>query len=218
MSAWLVRITLNPADSVARRDLTDVVRLHQRVMTLAPDGIGDKPRQQAGLLFRVEHHPYRGRQLLVQARVEPVTRRIPKTYGTVEVRDLQPLLDALTPGMAIAYRLTANASKRLGRSSGPMEGKVVALRGTEADEWWAARASQCGMRLHSLHAQRQDDMVGDVAGSRCVRHAVTCFEGVAIVTDVDRVRAAILAGVGRGKSHGCGLLSIAPLKSAGASG
>ncbi|MFB9566127.1 type I-E CRISPR-associated protein Cas6/Cse3/CasE [Saccharopolyspora hordei] len=38
-------------------------------------------------------------------------------------------------------------------------------------------------------------------------------EGAAIVTDPDRLRAAIIDGIGRARAYGCGLLSIGPVPS-----
>jgi len=35
------------------------------------------------------------------------------------------------------------------------------------------------------------------------------FDGEAVISDVDAVRHAVLNGIGRGKSYGCGLLSLA---------
>ena len=42
-----------------------------------------------------------------------------------------------------------------------------------------------------------------------MRHAVVRFDGIGVVTDPDALRAAVLTGIGRGKSYGCGLLSLA---------
>jgi CRISPR system Cascade subunit CasE len=39
------------------------------------------------------------------------------------------------------------------------------------------------------------------------------FDGLAVITDPEHVRAAVCEGIGRGKSYGCGLLSLAPVRS-----
>lgn len=44
---------------------------------------------------------------------------------------------------------------------------------------------------------------------RKIRHSAVRFEGDAVITDVGAVRSAVLSGIGRGKSFGCGLLSLA---------
>lgn len=43
-----------------------------------------------------------------------------------------------------------------------------------------------------------------------MRHSLVRYDGTATVTDPDALRAAVLAGIGRGKPYGAGLLSLAP--------
>jgi CRISPR system Cascade subunit CasE len=204
MSTWLTQITPDVRDSQARRDLRDTVKMHQRVMTLVPDGLGDQPRRQAGVLYRIEETP-RGARILVQSQVQPDLRRLPTGYGSAQIRDLDPLLRWLRPGVFVRYRLTANTCLRKSRST-----KVVPLRGADADEWWITRAPAAGLDLQSLISKSPGDAVGGDDPKATVRHALTQFDGVAAVTDPAVLGTAITTGIGRGKSHGCGLLSIAP--------
>jgi CRISPR system Cascade subunit CasE len=41
---------------------------------------------------------------------------------------------------------------------------------------------------------------------------MTRFDGYAVVSDPEAVRRAVVEGVGRGKSFGCGMLSLASAK------
>jgi CRISPR system Cascade subunit CasE len=204
LSTWLTQITPDFRNACARGDLRDAVKMHQRVMTLVPDGLGDQPRRQAGVLYRIEEIPH-GARILVQAQVRPDLARLPADYGTVQFRDLDPLLRWLRPDALVRYRLTANTCLRKARST-----KVVPLRGADADQWWITRAPAAGLDLQSLISRSPGDAVGGDDPKRAVRHALTQFDGVAAVTDPAALASAIIAGIGRGKSHGCGLLSIAP--------
>ncbi|MFI9511268.1 type I-E CRISPR-associated protein Cas6/Cse3/CasE [Nocardia sp. NPDC052566] len=47
-------------------------------------------------------------------------------------------------------------------------------------------------------------------GNPAITIATSTFEGTAMIADSARVRAAILTGIGRGRAHGCGLLSLTP--------
>lgn len=208
MSTWLTQITPDFRNAQARRDLRDVVKMHQRVMMLVPDGLGDQPRHQAGVLYRVEENPL-GARILVQTRLRPDLRRLPGGYGTTQSRDLDPLLRWLRPGALVRYRLAANACLRKSRST-----KIVPLRGADADEWWVTRAPAAGLDLQSLISRAPGDAVGGSDPKTAVRHALTQFDGVAAVTDAAALASAITTGIGRGKSHGCGLLSIAPIGAA----
>lgn len=205
MTTWLTRITPGPGSTAARGDLRDSVRMHQRVMMLVPDGLGDEARRRAGLLYRVEEGPA-GLQVLVQTQVPPDPGRLPAGYGATAVRDLTPLLDWLRPGAPVRYRLAANTIRRMNHT-----GKPVPLRGTAADEWWAARArDKCGLNLRSLVSRVPGDAVGSGDPGKAIRHVITQFDGTAIVADAAALAGAVITGVGRGKAYGCGLLSIAP--------
>jgi len=211
MNAWLTQIIPDERRADVRRDLADVECLHKRIMRLVPDELGADARNLAGLLFRVERRRD-GTRLLVQSQLEPNTGRLPPGYGQAEVRKLGPFLEALTAGAAVHYRLTANPSKRAGRTAGQKAGKIVPLRGADADAWWAARAPRCGLALRTLTGTPLDDVTGDRDGRR-IRHALTRFDGLATVTDPDALRHAVLHGIGRARSYGAGLLSLAPLRS-----
>lgn len=210
MTIWLTRITLNLQDRAVRRDLHNIVGLHQRLMRLMPTELGPNPRAETGLLFRLDE-TRTGTHLLVQSHHHPDLSQLPRSYGAAATRDLAPLLDRLDTGTIVAYRLAANTSKRLGRTS-ERAGKLVALRGEDAQTWWQQRAQRCGLHLHSLAPLELPDHRGqrpDTAPHDRIRHAVTRFDGTATITDPDALRHAVTHGIGRGKSHGCGLLSLA---------
>jgi CRISPR system Cascade subunit CasE len=179
-------------------------------MSLMPDGLGEQARLQAGVLFRLDETDT-GAAVLVQSRLEPDLRRLPPGYGTAEVRDAQVLLTALHTGMVVHYRIAANAAKRQFVRGG--KGPVVPLSGTDAEEWWATRAASHGLHLVNANLNQ----VRPARGKRSphtqpIRHGLTRFDGVAAITDPDLVRNAIENGIGRGRSHGCGLLSLAPAR------
>jgi CRISPR system Cascade subunit CasE len=207
MTLWLTRIVPDTRHTAVNRDLTDAVRLHQRIMSLMPDGLGDQARHQAGVLYRRET-TRTGPQLLIQTNIRPIPDRLPTGYGTVAVRDLSPLLNALDKGSTVHYRIAANASKRLGRTA-DHPGKIAALRGAAAEQWWTQRAERCGLALRTLTATPMTDATGRRNSQHPIKHAITRFDGLAIITDPDALRTAIAEGIGRGKSYGCGLLSLA---------
>lgn len=68
----------------------------------------------------------------------------------------------------------------------------------------------------AVRAQATVDAVGrrparDGGGSQRVTLGAVVFEGALRVTDPDRLRAALAAGIGPGKAYGFGLCSVAPL-------
>ncbi|ANH93157.1 type I-E CRISPR-associated protein Cas6/Cse3/CasE [Streptomyces sp. SAT1] len=226
--AWLTRLVLNPAHRQVHRDLGNTALLHRRVMSLLPDGLGDSPRATAGVLFRLDTAHVGPPVLLVQTRVAVDTVRLPNGYAETQTRDMTPMLTALRSGLPVRYRFLGNAVRRCGRTSTAGSWKqAIPLSGEDAARWWADRASASGLALRSLLPSTSDPMTayhapasrrgGRGAGTSPrqdkdirVPYAATLYEGVAVVRDPVKLRVALLAGIGRGKSYGCGLLSLAP--------
>lgn len=212
MNLWWARIRVDARNPEARRDLRDVVGLHRRIMKLMPDNLGEQARQTAGVLFRLDE-TNTGPTIFVQSRYQPELSRLPAGYGTAELRDADPLLRTLKIGMLVHYRIAANASKRqaaLVEHGRP--GPIVALSGEAAEEWWSTRAETHGLRLINASIQGLNPALGKRSTmDKPIRHSLTRFDGIATIVNVDRVRDAVENGIGRGKSYGCGLLSLAPV-------
>ncbi|WP_414167040.1 type I-E CRISPR-associated protein Cas6/Cse3/CasE [Streptoverticillium reticulum] len=216
MTVWLTRIQLNLRHRDARRDVTSAVGLHHRLMMLFPDNAGETARQNMGVLFRLEDATNTGPQspyILIQSQVQPDLNRLPNGYGTTASKNLTPLIDALRDGLPVHYRIAASAVRKSGPTTRAAGAKaIIALHGTEADQWWQRQAEhKAGLTLTTTHSTPLDAARGTrVQDKHHVKHPRTRFEGTAVITDTDALRQTLLSGVGRGKAYGCGLLSIAP--------
>jgi len=109
-------------------------------------------------------------------------------------------------------RAAANATRKLGvNTAAGRPGTILPLRGEDAVAWWHERAAAAGLTPHTILGLELDDAAGRRRpGNSLIRHARTRFDGIATVTDPDILTARLTAGFGRGKSYGCGLLTLAP--------
>lgn len=211
---WLSLLHLNTSNPTVRRDLGNAVNLHRRLMRLFPDNLGDNPRHNLGILFRLEDTP-RGPRVLLQSQQSPNHHTLPNDYGTCQTKPLTPLLDALQPGHAVHYRLTANAIRKPGKTTRQARNlsPVMPLTGPDAEQWWHRQAESAGLELTTVHATPLDPARGKKHPSQPdIRHDRTLFDGTATITNPDQLRQRLTHGIGRGKPYGCGLLTIAPTK------
>ncbi|MCO1575838.1 type I-E CRISPR-associated protein Cas6/Cse3/CasE [Crossiella sp. SN42] len=212
MTLWLTRITPNLRHQRSRADLHNAVGMHRTVMSLFPDQPSDQPRRHAGVLFRLDNDAA-GPQILVQSQIEPAPENLVEDYGTHECREITPLIEQLRPGVVVHYRIVACSSKRLARDQPPYrKGQRIARTEAEALAWWELRAPEHGLTLN----QTQTTMITAERSARSqdtIRHPRTRFQGIATITDAEIARQAVLRGIGRGKAYGCGLLSLAPVRS-----
>jgi CRISPR system Cascade subunit CasE len=230
---FLSRMILNVRSPRARVDLAQPYQMHRTVWNCHPTLRRDPVTGEFldRLLFRVDADsgpPI----LLVQSEVVPDWQSLPVGYSS-SAPAWKPLDVTFTAGQRLRFRLRANTTKRVAaknpRLGGTMVGKRVALP-TEADqirwllrkgeaggfrvpgEWVAAKHPETGestelpnFRVDAIPEGRVCNVKGGVGTLAAVR-----FEGILVVTDPDRFREALFAGIGPAKGLGFGLLSVAP--------
>ncbi|MFD8404927.1 type I-E CRISPR-associated protein Cas6/Cse3/CasE [Streptomyces anulatus] len=206
----IARIRLNPHSRDVQRDLRDATEMHRTVMRMVPDDLGESPRSQAGLLYRLDETDTTS-TLLVQAhRLNPA--RLPAGYGQADIKSLTPMFTALRKGLAVRYRIVLNPAKRerLPLEAKGKRGRIVPLSGADADQWWLRRAADSGLHVHVLTPTSMPPVRPRRQDADGMRHSLIRYDGTATVTDPDALHEAVLAGIGRGKPYGAGLLSLAP--------
>lgn len=216
MSPWLVRVIVDPrCHRVWSHGMLDGQALHRDIMRLAPDDLGAEARKAAGVLFRAEQ-TQTGLRILAQLTTPPQIERLAPDFAyNAQCRNVAEMLLSIDSGMQVRYRIDANATKRHGNSNPEKKGKLASLRGQEAEDWWRRRAADAGLTLLSVTSRAMPDILGSRTRDRdnhrrTTGHGVTRFEGIAVVSQPERVRAAVTEGIGRARTYGCGLLSIAP--------
>ncbi|MEU3558525.1 type I-E CRISPR-associated protein Cas6/Cse3/CasE [Kitasatospora sp. NPDC006786] len=214
MNLWLTRIAPDQRSREARRDGTNAVDLHHRLMALFPDrAVETAARQNLGVLFRTEPAADGGHQILLQSSVQPDLTRLPPGYGRGATKSLAPLLAAMREGLAVRYRIAANPIRKPGRTTRELYNlsAVVPLRGAAADDWWTRQADGAGLQLTALRSEPLDAARGTRRSDQHhIKHDRVLFEGIARITDPELLRTRLTAGIGKGKAYGCGLLSLAP--------
>lgn len=210
----IARIRLNPHSRDVQRDLRDATDMHRTVMRMVPDRLGKSPRGQAGLLYRLDETDTTS-TLLVQANhLDPA--RLPAGYGQADIKSLTPMFTALRKGLAVRYRIVLNPAKRerLTLEAKGKRGRILPLSGADADQWWLRRAADAGLHIHVLTPTNMPPIRPRRQNFDGMRHSLIRYDGTATVTDPDALHEAVLAGIGRGKPYGAGLLSLAPAPAA----
>jgi CRISPR system Cascade subunit CasE len=224
---FLHRVHLNPRCREARRDLADAYQMHASLSRAfsAPD----TKCPEGEFLWRLETtaDPTDLPTLLVQSRSLPDWSRI--DIRTWMGREPDPgvdlterlKLDSLQNGRHYRFRLRANPSAT-------RDGKRFGLVHLTDQEAWIARKGneQHGFALSQLVSfdlavpptPQLDVRVSQEQWLRCLQHAgnvikvfSVLFDGILVITDPDKFKAALNNGIGHGKAMGLGLLSVAPM-------
>ena len=146
--------------------------------------------------------------ILVQYPVRPHPAwLLPGTHSFPLVMDMRVLMDTLGPRQVWTFSLVASTVRRAGATTrehhGGGEYQVSAqewLTGSTNDAG-ETRAFRSGFRVLRMSDDNQRVRRANLAG-------LTRIRGLLEVEDTESLRAALEEGMGRGKNHGAGMLSL----------
>lgn len=201
---YLSQLMLNERQPQVHRDLGNAHKFHQRLMHGFPDQPTDTPRSDWHILYRQEPDSY---QVLVQSAIEPDWSCLPSGYIQDDPQ-VKPFNLAPVVGQRLRFRLKANPSKRDNQTR-----KTVGIYGREDQLAWLARKGERhGFDLLAVDVIPAPNVFGTKKGVKGpIRLHTVLFQGVLQVQDPAALVAAVQQGIGRGRSYGCGLLSLALL-------
>jgi CRISPR system Cascade subunit CasE len=217
---FLTKMPINTRRRGAQRLLSSPQAMHAAVMA----GFADpRATEEARVLWRLDTYDGHRVVLYVVSPGKPDFSHIVEQAGwptteTWRTRPYGPVLDTLRVGQRWLFRLTANpahSARREGWVSTKPLGHVTVK---QQERWLIDRSQRKGFRL--VLPGPGDSTEYDLAViDRTVRRfrrkdatvtiAVATFEGQLEVTDATAFRRALTGGIGRAKSYGCGLLTVA---------
>ena len=225
---FLTKIELDPARRLARKYLGSPQVMHAVVLKATGGDDGDGPGR---VLWRVDGRA-RGTtaSLYLLSPSEPDCSQIIQEAGTAgeqaRTLDYSPFLERLGAGQQWAFRLAANPSYSASRGPGARGKRFGHVTVEQQRQWLVARAPGYGFELAPVDDEEADTSVVVVRRERPVfrrenptrraRDRVTInrtvYEGGLRVTDAEALRRALVAGIGRSKAYGCGLMTLARVR------
>jgi CRISPR system Cascade subunit CasE len=215
---YLSQLILNDRNPKVRRHLSNIHDLHRGIMLAFPDEQREQARADWHVLFRLEPD---SNILLVQSAIEPDWGRLPNEYLIDRHSKLfAPEVSQFPIDRLFQFRLKANPSKRNKETK-----KTMGLY-FQPDQvaWLQRQADRHGFGVESIDTIPSPNLWGSKDKSKTVEddspallgkknqhhikvHTVL-FQGILKVQDPSLLVSAIQQGIGRGKSYGCGLLSL----------
>jgi CRISPR system Cascade subunit CasE len=202
---YLTRLTLNPRDRNARRDLANPYELHSTCERTFPTG---------RVLWRLEVTRQGLPTVLVQHASEPDWAALAETYlarePEMKTLNLQHLLE---PERLLRFRLRANPTVTRFDPNANKNKRHGLTRLEDQLDWLEHQFMRSGLEPVGFtvsHAERITARKRN-ANHPIIVYAVT-FDGHARVQNPDAAHATLELGLGHGKALGLGLLSVAPAR------
>lgn len=204
---YLSRVKINTSIRNTIKFLSSPQVIHAAVEASFTDS--DETRK----LWRIDYyrgHPY----MLLLSQNKPDFASFIKQFGYPdmpgEVRDYQKVLDILQTGQQYRFRLCANPVYSIKQTDG-QRGKVVPhITITQQEAWLQDKSERAGFTLNEV-AVIQRGIKKFTRQHKYVTLSTATYEGVLKIKDAEVFKAKIIQGIGRAKSYGCGLLTLAKL-------
>ena len=215
---YLTKLTIDVRSRTFRRDYGNIHDMHRTVMSAYPNvSEGISARQAHGVLWRLD--PAQGGFVqYVQSHIEPDWTSLPLGHLSVpaEVRPLRPVLDAVSPGRKLSFRLVANPTK----CDSKTRKRIPLGRAEQQVDWLIRQGERAGFVIPSSAGGVPDvapspvpTLVGRKDDSGQITVEAVRFDGHLVVIDVEAFTDVLVNGVGRAKAYGCGLISLAAPRS-----
>lgn len=219
---FLTRVQINPRRRGAQKLIGSPHAMHAAVLA----GFADpRPTDQGRVLWRLDSYDANRVLLFVASPDRPDFTHIGEQAGwpttvTWHTLPYDPFLGSLRTGQCWQFRLTANPVHS-GRKPGWADTKPIAhVTVKQQEQWLLGRVHEWGFRLVGSRGAEPDSDAIDLAitarASRRFRRnnsqvtiATATYEGQLEITNPDAMRRTLTHGVGRAKSYGCGLLTLA---------
>jgi CRISPR system Cascade subunit CasE len=189
------------------------IKLEKRFSAKRIHGILENSDQKtAKKLWRIDE--LNGKQYLLIVTEEEKIKS--EELGILESKKYDNFLSKLQHGQKWRYRITVNPTvcregKRRPLTISGQQMYFTDNEGNQKQGWLTQRAEDNGFELNSLEVLRSDDLEFRKNDKNIVKIRVSDMEGVLTVTDADKLRAAMMHGIGHGKAYGCGLLTLVRL-------
>lgn len=225
---FLSKIQLNPRRLQAQRLLSDRRALHAAVLAGLPEQPVLEPAPgQPRVLWRLDMDQPHQPVVLTVTGTRPDFTHLAEQGGwpgaevPFAVRDYTRLLDRLAAGQTYRFRLTANPthSPKLGNPPQDRGKRLAHVTHAQQLGWLTDRVEALGVDLPELAHGGAPDVLVTGRAKVFFRHdkgrvtlGVVTFDGRLQVSDPDRLRTALVSGIGPAKAYGCGLLTLAPIR------
>ena len=225
---FLTKIDLAPERRLARKFLGSSQAMHAVVMSATGGHDGNGPGR---VLWRVDRGVTTA--LYILSPLEPDCSQLVAEAGTAGTQartlDYSPFLASLDAGQLWAFRLAANPSYSASRGPGVRGQRYGHVTVEQQRQWLMDRVPRFGFELMPVdHADGEGTEEAVLVAYRerpvfnrrrpggegydRVTINRTVYEGVLRVTDPEPLRRALIAGIGRSKAYGCGLMTLARVR------
>lgn len=219
---YFTRFQLNPQRRGTLRLLASPQRIHAAVLSTYPPDTHTNPAETR-ILWRLDNPSKHEFNLFITGPARPSFEALQEQCGwsqqqTWKTAPYAPFLDKLNAGQRWVFRLTANPTRSTAGTRGTRGTRSPHVTPAQQLAWLVDRQHKHGFEI-ATHGEEPQVRISNreraafTKGIDQERSKVTFaraqYDGVLSVTNPDRLRTSLTHGIGRAKSYGCGLMTLA---------
>ncbi|QRP46029.1 type I-E CRISPR-associated protein Cas6/Cse3/CasE [Amycolatopsis sp. FDAARGOS 1241] len=216
---FLTKMPINPQRRGAQQLLSSPQAMHAAVLAGFPDA---RPTEDGRVLWRLDTYAHHRVLLFIASPDKPDLQHLVEQAGWPTTQAWQTasydgMLASLRTGQRWQFRLTANPV-RAGRRDGWDDTKPLGhVTVAQQQQWLLDRTERLGFRFCRSHGNPSEPDLAVIdrtvrrfrRGSSRVTISTATFEGHLEILDALSIQRALTFGIGRAKSYGCGLMTLA---------
>lgn len=201
---YLNRLILDPRSSQARRDLADAYDMHR---TLSRAFCLDETERSARFLWRLERdtNPWTSPTVLVQSRQAGQWDTLTSLPGYLLKSVETKTVDLERHVQIGTYRFHLTCNPTVTR----LEKRLGLMNEEEQLAWLSRQGVRHGFAVRAGLVSASNLLTSKRKPGVTITVQQVHFDGFLEILDPERVRSALLDGIGPAKAFGCGLLSLA---------
>jgi len=209
---YLSKVNLNYRSKKVQRELGNLYELHRTIMRAFPS---DKNRTECGVLFRVEENQKQNlmsNYVLVQSKIKPdwAFLNLEENFLTnagVQMKEFSPVF---RKGDIFRFMIRVNPTRRKNET----RQLVPIVKDGDLMDWFITKGQLLGFRADTqslIITKRPSIYIYKKDGVNTNKITITFidFSGYLSIDDESKFQHALENGIGRGRSFGGGLLSLA---------
>lgn len=218
---YLSRVEIDLYNRKTLRDLGHLGCYHGWIEDSFPNGRNKSKAERSRKLWRIDTIKDKS-YLLILSEDKPDFNSLEKygVKGTATCKSYDEFLDSLKEGMRANFRIKLNTVKSIRDKDNPgKRGQLVPVPLHELNEFFMARTEKNGFTVRpdefSIASRDEEVFVrhdDDKAKAANLKLVSATYEGILTITDLDKLKNALVSGIGKKKAYGFGFLTIIPIK------
>lgn len=208
---YLTKIVLNIHNKNLCNLVGNVNELHKLVMSGFEDVESETPRYDLGILYEIKYSK-KGVCVIVQSLEKPdYSCQMEKNQiSFIQQKQIDRLLDSIVPEKFLVVEVLSEPYKKVKNLDSKNSRRKVLTNEEEKKEWFKRKITNYGCRVLVSDVTKPERTLFGIKKNMKFTYRPSKYKAVVEITDAEKFKEIIRAGIGSGKAYGMGMVKVFP--------